>query len=304
MPNFCGKCGTRLDDATGLCPKCNANTMNGTWKPDNNHNRTVQPNVQPPKRDYNKQGGYRQRKPDNWSGVSLGKRIKRFILKFILIVLLLFIVSAGGLGALVYFDIVDAPVVEDILGRIGIKKIKKEEPKPEEVVINPDDYKVEPEDAKKYFEENSQIMSEVDANQSKDVLTEKQVIALLKERGFTDPVTTSYAMDGTYNEETEVNDSSSVKHPAYQTFYVNKNEEVWAIAVIDGDIMANPLSYNMEAASDAQVTVAESDTVTSYDSATNKFFKTVPNGDVMNVIVVERIDAATLNELTVEAIGD
>jgi len=40
----------------------------------------------------------------------------------------------------------------------------------------------------------------------------------------------------------------------------------------------------------------------SYDSSTNKFYKNVPNESVMTVKVVEKIDAETLKNLTIEVI--
>lgn len=270
MAKFCGKCGTKLDVKTGLCPNCDTEKMSEGKKKND---------------------------------LSLGKRIKRFFIKLFLILVLIMILVIGGICTLVHFDIVDAPVIEEFLEQIGLKKMNRDVPKQKEEVLYPDDYKVESIDAEEYFQKNSQILSEIDVNESKNVPTEEEVIVALEERGFVDcTVTTEYSMDGTYSEASEISNSSSVKHPIYQTYYISKNKEVWVVAVIDGVIMANPVSYNMQS-SESQITVSESETVTSYDRATNKFYKTVPNSDVMIVKVVEKIDADTLDELTVEVLG-
>ena len=52
----------------------------------------------------------------------------------------------------------------------------------------------------------------------------------------------------------------------------------------------------------AQLLISESEQLTSYESNTNKYYVTIPNEDAAIVRVVEKIDADSLNKLTVEEI--
>ena len=78
---------------------------------------------------------------------------------------------------------------------------------------------------------------------------------------------------------------------------------MWIISLIDGDIVANPVSYNMQSALETQLIVSESEIITSYDSSTNKYYKTVPNESTLIVRIVDKIDADTLDTLTIEELG-
>ena len=50
--------------------------------------------------------------------------------------------------------------------------------------------------------------------------------------------------------------------------------------------------------SGVQVMLSEEDTITSYDSTTNKFYVNIPNADILTVKKVDKIDAETLDKLT------
>lgn len=76
MAKFCGKCGTKLNTKTGLCPKC---------KKEN-----------------------RMKRPSPF--------------KILIVVFLLFIILGGTIGGLVYYNVVDIPVVSDILETLGIPR--------------------------------------------------------------------------------------------------------------------------------------------------------------------------------------
>lgn len=159
-------------------------------------------------------------------------------------------------------------------------------------------------DAKDYLHENSQVINAIDVNKSEDTLTEAESFSTFRERGFKDyPITTEYSADGNFNDATEISSSSSAKHPMYQTYYVNDSDELWIVSLIGGDIVANPVSYNMQSASETQLIVSESEIITSYDSSTNTYYKTVPNESALIVRVVDKIDADTLDILTIEELG-
>ena len=115
MAKFCGKCGARLDEVTGLCPNCDADKMQKDSKKKSKSERRTQ-----------KKAAKREKRA-RWS---TGKKIRRFFLKLILTVILLVVLAAGVTGALVYFDVVEIPSISYILERSGLGKR-------ESVSINP-----------------------------------------------------------------------------------------------------------------------------------------------------------------------
>lgn len=160
-----------------------------------------------------------------------------------------------------------------------------------------------PSEAEEYYWDNSEVLKIVDAKESKDVLNETEVISVLKERGFVDyPVTYDYSIEGKYHDETEVLEKSTNRHPMYQTYYQTKKGEVWTIFVINGDVFANPASFNLESELEAQLLFSENEELTSYDYESNKFYITIPQESAAIVKVIKRIDAETLDKLTIEEI--
>lgn len=161
-----------------------------------------------------------------------------------------------------------------------------------------------PSTADEYYWNNSEVITVVDVKESSDLLTEKQVIDVLEERGFIDyPITYEYSIDGEYDDATEVSENSTDKHPMYMTYYMSEVGEVWTIFVINGTIIANPASFNLESNLEAQLLISESEELTSYDSETNKFYITIPKESAAIVKIVEKIDAKTLEKLTIEEIS-
>lgn len=305
MAKFCGKCGTKLDEATGLCPNCDADKLKNSESqeesPKKNKESNFTPESQLNKKEIRKQKkvAKKEAKKAKRASWSLGKKVRRFIYKFLLTVFLLAVLIGCAIGTLEYFDIIDIPIVAELLDIVGLKPMNYNNSED----INYESYKIEPLDAEEYFQQNSQVIEEINANDSNEVLTEAETVKTLAERGFKDvPITTEYTIDGIYNDACEISDSSTIKHPIYETYYVTEKTELWTIMVINGDVMAIPVSYNLQSALGVQVVISESTSVTSYDSSTNKFYKNVPNESVMIVKVVEKIDAETLENLTIEVI--
>lgn len=241
----------------------------------------------------------------------IGKKIGIFLLKLLTLILAIVILFTTVSGVLVYFNIADVPVVSDIMEGLGIKSDDENEKQSENNTLSVEDntesteesYEVTMPDADEYYKNNSKIISEVAANKSDKVTNEKETLSVLKNRGFSDyPVTAEYSMDGEYYEAEEISESSSAKHPIYETYYVNTNGDVWTIFVINGIVMANPVSYNIQSSLQAQLVITEAASVTSYDSTTNKFYETIPNDSELIVKKVNKINAETLNKLTVEGI--
>ena len=160
-----------------------------------------------------------------------------------------------------------------------------------------------PTEADEYYFGNSEVIDVTDAASSDAAMTERNVLADIKTRGFVDqPITYDYSITGEFLDDTEADENSSVKHPMYQTLYLSKNNEVWVIYVIGNSVIANPLSYNLNSGKDVPIMFSESEVVTSYDDASNKFYLTKPYKTSMILKVVDKVDAETLDKLTVEEI--
>ena len=291
MAKFCKKCGTKIDPDERFCSECGHETGNVIGNSD------MPVYVPVPEKKARKN---RKEKP---------KKKKRILLKLIAMLLALLIVSGGVVGILTYFSIIDIPIINSLLVLVGFKQDEKEHSSDSNDADNPnsdddDDpaqntYEVTPLDTDEYFQNNSTIIAEFDINTSSEVRTQAETYSNLADRGFAEnPITTEYAMDGTYYEATEISNSSSSKHPIYETFYISANGDYWLIMEINGTIAANPLSYNDQSNLDVLVVISETTTVTSYDGTTNKFYETIPNESALIVKTVSRIDAETLDNLT------
>lgn len=151
-------------------------------------------------------------------------------------------------------------------------------------------------DADIFFKENTTIISTTPVDTSNNVRTEAAVFEDFKERGFvTHSITTEYKMDGIYYKEVPISSESTDKHPIYKTYYESNNNVVWIIFEINGEIFANPFSYNLESEKGIPHMLTEKDTITSYDSTTNQFYVNIPNSNVMTLEKVDVINIETLN---------
>lgn len=156
-------------------------------------------------------------------------------------------------------------------------------------------------DINKYYSENAEIKSVDSVKKSKSNLSEKEVTALLKERGFTDyPVVSSYSIDGEYADPEIISENSSKQHPVYETYYVTSKNELWVITVMDGEITASPSTYNVNNSDSVPVLVSEKEEIVGYDSRANKFYRTIPKATTLRVRIIERIDAKTLESIKLE----
>ena len=154
-----------------------------------------------------------------------------------------------------------------------------------------------------YYAQNSEVINKIKVADSEFIQSEEQVHTSLTESGFVDfPITSEFAMNGEFFESYEISDSSEVKHPIYETFYVTESDDIWTIMVVNDSITALPVSYNMESNRNVEVIVSEKETIFGYDNVSNQFYEIIPNESEFMVIVVDKIDAATLEELTVEVI--
>lgn len=156
-------------------------------------------------------------------------------------------------------------------------------------------------EADAYYRKNSQLIEVIDVTESSDMMTEEDVNVFLEERGFTDcTITYDYSVAGDYTTDTEISEDSQIKHPMYQMLYLSAAREAWAVYVINGEIFANPLSFNLDSDLDAQLLVTESEIFTSYDNTANKFYITIPYDSEISSVIADEINAETLDGLTVE----
>lgn len=126
MAKYCGKCGSKLDEATGLCPNCDAAKIKRHYdkvakdktpvcKEENIDKRAKKKALKAKKKAAKKE------KRANWSA---GKKVRRFFLKLFLTVLLLAVLAAGVTGVLVYFNVVDIPTIEQIIAQLNFDSDK------------------------------------------------------------------------------------------------------------------------------------------------------------------------------------
>ena len=159
------------------------------------------------------------------------------------------------------------------------------------------------EDAETYYERRSEVLDVADADVSASVHTEAEASANFTERGFDQyPVTTDYTLQGEYIGETEISSDSDEKHPVYETYCTGGEEIIWVIYEINGQVIADPVSYNLESGRSVRLVFAETTTIFSYDGTMNRFYETVPDASVLFLKMVPRIDAQFLNRVTKEAL--
>lgn len=150
----------------------------------------------------------------------------------------------------------------------------------------------------KYAEE---VIEVVNAKDYEAVYTEAETAALFNEREFTQcPVTYEYSISGEYGEETEISADSDEIHPIYQTYYVTENEDIWILYLIGDAMCAEPISYNMNLDSGETLMISETEEFLSYDCEENKFFRTVPKEESVELKVVDEINAEILEEISKE----
>lgn len=126
MAKFCGKCGAKLDEATGLCPNCDADKLNkqtetpeAVEKP-----KPKQDTASEPKKPLSKKEAKKQRKADKkaakkakkkekWASMTFGQKARRFFLKLFLWLILLVVIAGGAIAGLSYMSIIDIPVLSE-----------------------------------------------------------------------------------------------------------------------------------------------------------------------------------------------
>lgn len=128
MAKFCGKCGSKLDEATGLCPNCDADKLNkqtetpeAVEKPKPKQDTASEPKKPLSKKEAKKQrkadkkAAKRAKKKEKWAKMTFWQKLRKLFLKLVLLIALLIVVIGGMLGALSYWDIIEVPFINNVL---------------------------------------------------------------------------------------------------------------------------------------------------------------------------------------------
>lgn len=139
MAKFCGKCGNRLDEATGLCPNCEFVQMREIYRlqsleeqmnsaqNSNNMYTYASVNAQKPTR--------KEKKADKKANKTTGQKIRGFFLMLLISILILAIIISSAACALVYFNVIDIPFVSSVLNVLGIENENTDEILPTETSV-------------------------------------------------------------------------------------------------------------------------------------------------------------------------
>lgn len=281
---YCKKCGCKIPDGSEFCPKCGESQ--GVPHPS-------------PRKDYRdslKDPEPSKKKPRKNPFAKFIKVVKTVAIVLVVVLLAVLITD--------YFDIVDYKGMIDRNRKIQERKREEDLDRRisesiHEIISEPNE--TPDQNAAQYFEErSSEIAAVKPASDSKMIETENEVSYDLSSRGIDQfEITSDYDKEGNYN-ETTADESSNESHPLYRTYYVNKKNEMWQIYSINGQVVAEPLSYDLESQRSARILFSEKDTVTSYDSETNSFYETVPKEEELILIKVVRIDADLMEKYTKE----
>ena len=126
MAKFCGKCGAKLDEASGLCPDCDAAKIEDSSIQKKPLSRTepkqevVQKTEKPlskteekKKRNAGKKAAKKAKKKEKRAKLTTGQKVCRFFLKLFLWLILLVVIAGGTIAGLSYMGIIDIPVLSE-----------------------------------------------------------------------------------------------------------------------------------------------------------------------------------------------
>lgn len=282
MSEFCGKCGAKLDKKSGKCPYCDGVKNNKEF----NNKKKLDPDVKAKTKRKNK-------------GLIVFAAI--FIIVLIIAVILVLNIKSimpkfnelfVSMG-----QIEETTTIPDVTNTITDNTANTAD------VDLGENYTVPAFDAEKYFDEYTQLVSKLDVPSSQTVFTANEAYKAFEERGFSNvTLMYEYDMSGEYLGEQEASYYSDDKAPIYQAYYSTSDGNLWIIMEVNGEFFATPVFYNLDENSAKYVIISEKETITSYDSTTNKFYVNVPDQSNVRVKVVGRIDAETIETLTKEEI--
>lgn len=128
MARFCGKCGAKLDEQTGFCPNCDAaqlarskaNQSVNLADGDVQKERPISRKEKRKQKKLEKKAAKKEKKRQKRAAMTFGQKVRKFFLKLLLVLLLLVVLTVSAAGVLVYFDLVDIPIIAIVLEKAGI----------------------------------------------------------------------------------------------------------------------------------------------------------------------------------------
>lgn len=129
MAKFCGECGAKLDEATGLCPNCDADKLKeqsdksepvDVAKSTQETAPTSEKPLSEKEAKKKHKADKKAKKKEKRAQWSTGKKVRRFFLKLALIILLLLILAAGIVCSLTYFGFIQSPTTIRVVENLGI----------------------------------------------------------------------------------------------------------------------------------------------------------------------------------------
>ena len=108
MQKYCTKCGSRIDEKTGLCPNCDKHLSKKEIKTARAQRKKTS-------------------KKEKKETLTTGKRIKRFLLKVFIGALILTVTAIGISGSAVFFGYADIPIINDAFNMVNISPPEKKD---------------------------------------------------------------------------------------------------------------------------------------------------------------------------------
>lgn len=156
-----------------------------------------------------------------------------------------------------------------------------------------------------FYGHDAKVVSSIPAKDFDGITTPSEVKKRIDDLGFAGyQVIACYSMDGEYLGEDTIIDYDDVPRPTYDIEYTTAAGDYWVIYICGDQIMANPVTYNLQSSREVRVIISEKDTLTSYSGDDNTFYEIIPSDTEVLVLTVEKIDAETLEGLTKEALDE
>lgn len=129
MGKFCGKCGSKLDEKTGLCPNCDADKLNSQQKPaeDSAENgsqeqKQQEPSSMPPDTyhdDENKKSDKKTKKKVKPVQKENSHKTGGPLRRILVVLVLLLVLAIGTTGLLAYCGMVNIPIFTNLFDQMG-----------------------------------------------------------------------------------------------------------------------------------------------------------------------------------------
>lgn len=155
-------------------------------------------------------------------------------------------------------------------------------------------------DVKAAYLEDNELLTVIPFENSRTAFTEEEAAREFAARGFLD-LEKAYTSDANGGEPL-FSETSSTRYPVYSAVYVSTSGVYWFIQMVNGAMYAYPISYNLEHTDQAEICYSESEKLMVYYAEKNQILELTPKESGTRLRVINRIDAARLEQLTNEVI--